>query len=83
MSVMTSKWQERLPEAYLHYFQVPDNGSASFDRYYYSFDYGPVHFVVLNTVEQEIRNFKTGLMEEQIAWLRKDLAGTKKHGRLY
>ena len=72
------KWQERLPEAYLHYFQVPDNGSASFDRYYYSFDYGPVHFVVLNTVEQEIRNFKTGLMEEQIAWLRKDLAGTKK-----
>ena len=27
-------WKERLPEAYLHYFQVPTNGSTEFDRYY-------------------------------------------------
>lgn len=67
-------WQERLPEAYLHYFQVPANGSSEFNRYYYSFDYGQVHFVVLNTMEHEIKDFKPGLMDEQIEWLRKDLA---------
>ena len=71
-------WKERLPEAYLHYFQVPTNGSTEFDRYYYSFDYGQVHFVVLNTMEEEIKNFKTGLIEEQIKWLHKDLQNTDK-----
>lgn len=71
-------WKERLPEAYLHYFQVPTNGSTEFDRYYYSFDYGQVHFVVLNTMEEEIKNFKTGLIEEQTKWLHKDLQNTDK-----
>jgi len=71
-------WKERLPEAYLHYFQVPTNGSTEFDRYYYSFDYGQVHFVVLNTMEEEIKSFKTGLIEEQTRWLHKDLQNTDK-----
>lgn len=71
-------WQERLPEAYLHYFQLPANGSQEFDRYFYSFDYGIVHFVVLNTMEHELEKFKTGLMAEQTAWLHKDLQSTNK-----
>lgn len=37
---------------------------------YYSFDYGPVHFVCLDT--------ESGLYPEQIPWLEKDLAATTK-----
>lgn len=68
----TLDWKTRLPAAYLNYFAVPDNGSADFSRYYYSFDYGPVHYIVLNTQEDEVAAFKPGLMAEQIAWLRRD-----------
>lgn len=72
-------WKVRLPEAYLHEFAVPTNGSEKFDRYYYSFDYGPVHFIVLNTQADETEAFKSGLMEEQLPWLRRDMAkNTKK-----
>lgn len=66
-------WKVRLPEAYLNYFHVPANDSRDFERYYYSFDYGQVHFVVLGTVDNEINGFKTGLMEEQGRWLEEDL----------
>lgn len=73
------QWKVRLPEAYLHEFATPSNGSEKFNRYYYSFDYGPVHFIVLNTQADETESFKSGLMEEQIPWLRKDMAkNTKK-----
>lgn len=73
------QWKVRLPEAYLHEFATPSNGSEKFGRYYYSFDYGPVHFMVLNTQADETEAFKSGLMEEQIPWLRKDMAkNTKK-----
>ena len=71
-------WKVRLPEAYLHYFQLPDNGSTNFQRYYYSYDYGDVHYVVLNTTEEETRDFRQGLMEEQLAWLEKDMAANTK-----
>lgn len=37
---------------------------------YYSYDYGPIHFVCLDT--------ESGLYSEQIPWLEKDLAATKK-----
>lgn len=71
-------WKEQLPMAYLHFFNVPENNSKDFNRYYYSFDYGQVHFAVLGTVEKEIKNFKSGLMEEQADWLEKDLQRTTK-----
>ena len=71
-------WKEQLPMAYLRFFNVPENNSKDFNRYYYSFDYGQVHFAVLGTVEKEIKNFKSGLMEEQADWLEKDLQRTTK-----
>ena len=67
------KWKVRLPQAYLHEFAVPENGSTSFSRYYYSFDYGSVHFIVLNTQWDETEEFKPGLLDEQLAWLRQDM----------
>ena len=66
-------WKVRLPEAYLHYFDTPKNGSKEFDRYYYSFDYGDVHYIILCTQQKEIDAFKSGLLAEQLAWMRRDL----------
>ena len=71
-------WKVRLPEAYLHYFKTPRNGSRQFERYYYSFDYGNVHYVVLCTQQKEIGEFKNGLVEEQLAWIRRDLKAHRK-----
>ena len=76
------KWQVRLPLAYLAHFLPPDNGSRDFSRYYYSFDYGDVHFIVLNTQWQEIDDFQQGLLEEQKEWLRKDARASKKKWRV-
>ncbi|WP_033169184.1 metallophosphoesterase family protein [Selenomonas sp. ND2010] len=75
-------WKVRLPEAYLHYFAVPENGSQDFSRYYYSFDYGPVHFIVLNSQWQETEDFKPGLMEEQLNWLRQDASASRKKWKI-
>ncbi|MBR2215202.1 MAG: metallophosphoesterase family protein [Selenomonadaceae bacterium] len=70
-------WKVRLPVAYLNYFHAPDNDSEVFARYYYSFDYGAVHFVVLNTQWEETEEFSPGLKEAQIAWLREDVRQSK------
>ena len=71
-------WKVRLPEAYLHYFKTPTNGSKEFERYYYSFDYGDVHYIALCTQQKEIGAFKNGLVEEQLAWIRRDLKANRK-----
>ena len=71
-------WKVRLPEAYLHYFKTPTNGSKEFERYYYSFDYGDVHYIALCTQQKEIGEFKNGLVEEQLAWIRRDLKANRK-----
>ena len=57
-------------DRYASHFYLPDNGSAkSNPGTTYSFDYGPVHFVVLNTESK---------VKDQTEWLRKDLASTDK-----
>ena len=75
-------WKVRLPEAYLKYFAVPDNGSANFGRYYYSYDYGDVHFIVLNSQWDETEEFKPGLRDEQVEWLQKDAAASSKKWKI-
>ena len=75
-------WQVRLPKAYLQEFAVPDNGSEAFSRYYYSFDYGMCHFAVLNTQMDETADFKQGLLEEQLAWLPKDMEKSRKRWKI-
>ncbi len=75
-------WEVRLPKAYLALFAPPENGSRNFSRYYYSFNYGPVHFIVLNTQGEETEGFHPGLMEEQKEWLVKDAEGTDKKWKI-
>ena len=63
--------------AYLDIFELPRNGaSSSFPDHaerYYSFDYGPVHFVALDT---EFTFQDTTRRAEQLRWLQADLAST-------
>ncbi|HEY2854545.1 MAG TPA: Ig-like domain-containing protein, partial [Gemmatimonadaceae bacterium] len=64
-------------QAYLDLFELPRNGaSASFPDHaerYYSFDYGPVHFVALDT---EFTFLDPTRQPEQLRWLAADLAST-------
>ena len=81
----TLDWKMREPYAYLNYFAVPPNGNETFNRRYYSYDFGDVHYVVLDTMLYESNhedNHDThhpDLYDVQVHWLRQDLmANTKK-----
>ena len=76
-------WKVRLPKAYLAHFAVPEAGSEPFHRYYYSFDYGPAHFIVLNTQQDETEAFHPGLLAEQQAWFAEDIAQSKADGNAW
>lgn len=69
-------WKVRRPESYLAQFAVPEVADSLFPRYYYAFDFGPVHYAVLNTQWKEVDDFQSGLLEEQLAWLPKDMAAS-------
>ncbi|MDD3114603.1 MAG: metallophosphoesterase family protein [Anaerovibrio sp.] len=71
-------WKVRQPAAYLQEFAVPGNGSSQYNRFYYSYDYGPVHFIVLNTQQGELEELSPELLAEQIAWFRRDAAASAK-----
>ncbi len=80
----TLDWKMREPYAYLNYFAVPPNGNETFNRRYYSFDFGDVHYVVLDTMLYESNhedNHDThhpDLYDVQVQWLRQDLAANTK-----
>ena len=78
----TLDWKTRWPEAYLKLFDLPENGSSRFNRHYYSYDYGDVHFAVVNTQWDELNDFVEGIYDEQLEWLPKDLAATKKKWKI-
>ncbi len=67
-------WQMCLPERYLASLPSPDNDSSRFPGYYYSFDWGPVHFIVLNTQFLELDDLRPGLRTEELLWLKRDRA---------
>jgi acid phosphatase type 7 len=58
--------------AYLDLFSLPENGAIR--ERYYSFDHGPVHFIVLDT---EYAFQDAGRRAEQLAWVESDLAATR------
>ena len=60
-------------QAYRDVFVLPDNGSVLDAERYYSFDYGPVHFVVLDT---ETAFLDPARRQAQLDWLRADLSAT-------
>ena len=80
----TLDWKMREPKAYLNYFDVPSNGNTTFDCHYYSYDYGDVHYVVLDTQlyesthEDNHDTHHPDLYDVQVQWLRQDLASNTK-----
>ena len=75
-------WLNCLPEGYLHQFNLPSNGVKNFGGYFYSFDYGPAHFFVLNTQFWELEMFQPKLKYFQNSWLRRDAANTNRRWKI-
>lgn len=71
-------WQMAKPEIYLALFSLPNNGPVNFMGHAYSFDYGDVHFTVLDTQLNELRSWYPDLYQKQAEWLKEDLAKTQK-----
>lgn len=71
-------WKMAKPIYYLSLFSLPVNGPTGLERYGYSYDYGDVHFTVLNTQLNELREWYPDLLEQQRRWLAKDLSQTRK-----
>jgi len=75
-------WKVRMPEAYLHLFALPHIDMEKYQNQFYSFDYGDVHFVVLNTQSQELADFEPSLDEDEVAWFKDDMAKTTKKWKI-
>lgn len=71
-------WKMAKPDYYLSLFALPANGPAGLERFAYSYDYGDVHFTVLNTQQNELGDWYPDLLQQQKKWLAKDLAQTQK-----
>lgn len=78
----TSDWKVRMPLAYLHYFQLPEGAPEKYKNQFYSFDYGDVHFVVLNNLMREMEQFQPDMLQEQLAWFKADMEKTKKKWKI-
>lgn len=70
-------WQMTPPVAYTNLFAVPENGLPEYKRQFYSFDYGPVHFTVLDTNFHEAQGWQPQLLTDELRWLEQDLANSK------
>ncbi|HWP95450.1 MAG TPA: metallophosphoesterase family protein [Syntrophomonadaceae bacterium] len=62
------------PTAFTAQFTLPSNGPAGLKEQAYSYDYGPVHFVVLDSQGQEEGS---KILTTQKQWLDQDLKATK------
>lgn len=71
-------WKNHMPERYLTHFNLPSNGNKEYQNHYYSFDWGEVHFTVLDTNLREEGEWLPDLFEKQKVWLDQDLKSTKK-----
>ena len=71
------EWKMTPPKAYTYLFTVPENGLPEYKRQFYSFDYGPVHFTVLDTNFHEAQGWQPNLLADELAWLEQDLAKSK------
>jgi hypothetical protein len=64
-------------QPYLDNFYLPANNPARTERYY-SFDWGPVHFVALDSTCAVLGSVDVCRLAPQKSWLAQDLAATKR-----
>lgn len=67
-----------LPVYFTKQFMLPQNGPDGLKGQVYSFDYGDVHFVILDSQFGEERQFLPDSLALQKEWLTRDLAATDK-----
>ena len=75
-------WKMATPDYYLSLFSLPANGPSGLKRHAYSYDYGDVHFIVLNTQLNELQDWYPDLLAEQKRWLAQDLSQTQKRWKV-
>ena len=66
-------WKFCRPRRYELSYNLPANGTPELQNYYYSYDYGPVHFIVLNTQMLELKDIHPDLLAKQKIWLQQDV----------
>lgn len=71
-------WKYALPDTYEALFAVPDNGPQGQKGLAFTFDYGDVRYLSLNTDYEEIHQWYPQMMDEEAAWLETNLAQAKK-----
>ncbi|MDR3596403.1 metallophosphoesterase family protein [Clostridium sp.] len=62
------------PQDFTNQFSVPQNGPLGHVGQTYSYNYGNVHFVVLDSQEDEEAPGKDSFLQEQASWLENDLS---------
>lgn len=72
-------WKYCLPIAYTHLFTTPSNGiNEKYPNQFYSFDYGNVHFTVIDTnFWDEVKDTQPNLKDDQLSWIEKDISNAK------
>lgn len=71
-----------MPLLFTGQFKLPSNGPEDLRGQVYSFDYGNVHFSVLDSQSGEERSFVPNMIKEQQSWLEKDLQATDKQWKI-
>jgi acid phosphatase type 7 len=74
---ISGHWDTRKPSLWRAQFQLPQNGPAILKGQVYSYDYGPVHFVVLDSQEAEESPTCGDVLAAQKTWLAADLAASQ------
>ncbi len=70
------------PSFWINQLLMPQNGPDNLKNQVYSFDYGDVHFVVLNTQEEEEKHINGSIIEPQKIWFEEDLQKTDKKWKI-
>ncbi|QXE19841.1 metallophosphoesterase family protein [Clostridium sp. 001] len=71
-------WDSTKPKYFTNQFKVPMNGPDGFKGQVYSYDYGNVHFVMLDSQEDEESPNNDEFLKKQASWLDADLTANKK-----
>jgi predicted MPP superfamily phosphohydrolase len=71
-------WDSTKPKYFVSQFKVPTNGPEGLKGQVYSYDYGNVHFVMLDSQEDEEAPNNDEFLKQQAAWLDSDLTANKK-----
>lgn len=72
------QWKPYRGDLYLNLFDLPANGPEGLTKQAYSYDFGEVHFAVIDTQLEELAQWQPDLIERQTKWLAEDLSASDK-----